>query len=272
MISVTWLGLAIGLGGILLGQGLEGGAFGALFQGTAALIVFGGTLGATMVSSTREDLRTAFRLLKLAFGGDDPGHASSKVAGEIVEAAQIARKDSLLSLERRLIGFSSPFMQSAFRLVIDGVDPASIREILEAQLDIEERNLMAGAKVWIDAGGFAPTVGIIGAVLGLIHVMNNITDTSKLGAGIAVAFVATIYGVASANLALIPIGQKLRRRVRQQIEFKEMILDGAVDVANNVHPFVIHEKLRAYLGPDAPLIERPPRPAPPLHDEAKASA
>ena len=250
MDAVTWIGFAIGIGGILLGQALEGGAIGALLQGTAALIVLGGTLGATLVSTTREDLRTALRLLLTAFRADDRAHAR-RVAADIAEAAQIARKDSILALERRVPGFADPFMQNVFRFMIDGVEPDVIRDVFEAELDAEEARLLAGAKVWTDAAGFSPTIGIIGAVLGLIHVMNNITDTSKLGSGIAVAFVATIYGVGLANLVLLPLGNKIKRKARTGLEVKSMIIEGAVGIASGLNPHVIQEKIRGYAGLEA---------------------
>jgi len=246
MDMITIYGLLLGVGGILGGMLLEGGHFGSLFQVTAALIVLGGTFGAVLVSTTMEDLKTGFSLLRLAFG-EDKGDDPEKVLKDLVEAAQIARRDTILALERRLSGFSSPYMQNVFRFVIDGVDPQVLRDIFEAQLQLEEENQMAGAKVWADAGGFAPTIGIIGAVLGLIHVMSNLTDTSKLGAGIAVAFVATVYGVGSANLFFIPLSNKIKRKVRKRLELKAMILEGAIAIMTGLNTFIIEEKLRSYV-------------------------
>jgi chemotaxis protein MotA len=177
---------------------------------------------------------------------DDP----AKLVKEIIEAAQIARKESILALERKLNGFSNPFMQNVFRFVIDGVEPNTLRDIFESEIAMEEESLNAGAKIWTDAGGYAPTIGIIGAVLGLIHVMQNMSDTSKLAGGIAVAFVATIYGVGSANLILLPIGNKIKRRIEKQIEIKVMVLEGAVGIMNGMNPFIIEEKLRAFVDED----------------------
>jgi chemotaxis protein MotA len=244
---ITLLGFGVGIGGIVLGQLLEGGELGALVQFTAAFIVFGGTLGATLVSSTREDLRMALALLGSAFRGSGHEHAG-KVEGEIVEAAKVARRESMLALEKRLPHFSDPFMQNVFGFMIDGVDPSALRSIFESEIDAEEERLMAGAKVFIDAGGFSPTIGILGAVLGLIQVMNNITDTSKLGAGIAVAFVATVYGVGMANLVLLPLGNKIRRKAKRRLEVKTMILEGAIGIASGLNPTLVHEKIRAIAG------------------------
>lgn len=247
MDMITILGIVVGLGGILGGMVLENGHVGSILQMTAAFIVFGGTAGAVLVSTTKEDLLTGLSLLKLGFGADR-GDDAEKVIGEMIEAAQIARKDTILALEKRLSSFSNPYMQNVFRFVIDGVEPQVIRDIFEAQLAIEEENQMAGAKVWTDAGGFAPTIGIIGAVLGLIHVMSNLTDTSKLGAGIAVAFVATVYGVGSANLFFLPLGNKIKRKIRRRIEIKSMILEGAIGIMSGLNPFIIEEKLKSYTG------------------------
>jgi chemotaxis protein MotA len=243
---VTLLGLFLAIGGILGGQMLEGGHVSSLIQGTAFIIVFGGTLGAVLVSTTREDLITGLRLLKLGFRdhkGDDP----EKIVGELIDAAQIARKESILALERKLSTFSNPFMQNVFRFVIDGVDPGTLRDIFESEIYMEEDNLNAGARIWTDAGGFSPTIGIIGAVLGLIHVMENLADTSKLGAGIAVAFVATVYGVASANIFFLPMGNKIKRKIKMQLEVKVMVLEGAIGIMSGMNPFIIEEKLRSYI-------------------------
>jgi chemotaxis protein MotA len=179
------LGVILAVGGILLGQILEGGHISSIMQGTAAFIVFGGTFGAIMIQAPMEDLKTGLKLAKLVFfntKGDDP----EKVIKELIEAAQIARKESILALEKRLSSFSNPYMQTIFRFVIDGVDPNTIKDIFENEIYLETEHYKAGSKIWEGMGGYAPTIGIIGAVLGLIHVMENLADTSKLGAGIAV--------------------------------------------------------------------------------------
>jgi chemotaxis protein MotA len=243
---ITVLGLVFAFGGILGGQLLEGGHMGSIVQGTAFLIVFGGTLGAVCIGTTKVDLITGLRLLKFGFF-DSKAQNAEKIVEQLIDAAQIARKESILSLEKKLNEMSDPFMQNVFRFVIDGVDPKTLREIFENELYIEEENLNAGAKIWTDAGGFAPTIGIIGAVLGLIHVMENLADTAKLGQGIAVAFVATVYGVGSANILFLPIANKIKRKVRLDIEIKYMILEGAIGIMAGMNPFIIEQKLRAYI-------------------------
>jgi chemotaxis protein MotA len=241
----TILGLIIGIGGILVGNLLEGGNFGSLFQLTAALIVFGGTLGAVVLSNRTEDLKLAVDYLRLVFRQTE-SEERARIAQEIIRSAQLARRDSILALETGLAGFSDPFMRAIYRFVIDGVDPEVLRRIFEEEIVINERRKLAAAKVWSDAGGFAPTVGIIGAVLGLIGVMAHITDTSLLGQGIAVAFVATIYGVGSANLVFIPVSNKLKVLIKFRSETEQMIVEGAVAIASGLNPHLIEQKIRSF--------------------------
>lgn len=243
---LTLIGIALGLGGIIAGQVLEGGHVGSILQFTAFLIVFGGTLGAVLIGTTRNELALAVSLFKEAFqeGNDDD---AIRVSKEIIDLAQIARKETILALEKRLPEVSFPFTRSVLRLMIDGVDAAVIRDVFEREIDQEEERLNSAANVYADAGGYAPTVGIIGAVLGLIHVMENLTDTSKLGAGIAVAFVATVYGVGSANLLFFPLNKKLKKRIRERIRIKEMSLEGAMGILQGLNPIVLDEKLSSFI-------------------------
>lgn len=239
------LGLVLGIGGILLGNVLEGGSISSLFQLTAGLIVFAGTAGATIVSSRLEDLKLAWKYLPLAFGGEEASRRN-RISSEIVQSAQLVRRESVLSLEPGLAKFSDPFMRTVYRFVIDGVDPEVLRKTFEEEIQVNERRKLAAAKVWADAGGYAPTIGILGAVLGLISVMANISDTSMLGHGIAVAFVATIYGVGAANLVLLPISNKLKAIIKFRTETEYMILEGAIATAGGINPFLIEHKVRSY--------------------------
>lgn len=241
----TILGLIIGIGGIIAGNLMEGGSIGSLLQLTAAFIVFGGTLGATMLSNRSEDLKLAFEYLKYLFQASEVNERSV-IATEIIQSAQTARRESLLALEKNLNKFRDPFMRSVYRFAIDGVDPEVLRKIFTEEISVNERRKLAAAKVWLDAGGFAPTIGIIGAVLGLISVMSNITDTSMLGHGIAVAFVATIYGVGSANLVFIPISNKLKSLIRFRSETEYMILEGALAVVSGLNPYLIEQKMKSF--------------------------
>lgn len=241
----TVLGLLVGIGGIVLGNLLEGGSLGSLLQATAAMIVFGGTLGAVVVSNRKEDLRLGLSYLKHAFSGTET-QDRALIAKEIVLTAQLARRESILSIEKNVAKFQDPFMRSVYRFAIDGVDPEVLRRLFEEEIVVNERRKMAAAKIWSDAGGFAPTIGIIGAVLGLISVMANITDTAMLGQGIAVAFVATIYGVGSANLIFIPIGNKLKTLIKFRSETERMILEGALAVVSGLNPYMIEQKMRSF--------------------------
>jgi chemotaxis protein MotA len=241
----TVVGLLIGLGGILAGNLLEGGSLGSLFQLTAAMIVFGGTLGAVVVSNRSEDLKLALNALKQVFTGDESAQRTT-LANEIVQSAELVRRENILALDKTINKFSDPFMRTVYRFAIDGVDAETLRKVFEAEIAVSERRKLAAAKIWADAGGFAPTVGIIGAVLGLIGVMANISDTDSLGKGIAVAFVATIYGVGSANLVFIPVSNKLKSLIRFRSETERMILEGALAVVGGMNPFLIQQKMRSF--------------------------
>ncbi len=245
MQMTTVLGLVIGIGGIVVGNMLEGGHLGSLVQFAAGLIVFGGTFGATMLSNRSEDLKLAFSYLKQIFNGSETAERNL-IAGEIIQSAQTARRESLLALEKNLPKMRDPFMRNVYRFAIDGVDPEVLRRIFEEEITVNERRKLAAAKVWMDAGGFAPTIGIIGAVLGLISVMTNIADTALLGQGIAVAFVATIYGVGAANLVFIPIANKLKALIRFRSETEQMILEGALAVVSGLNPYLIEQKMRSF--------------------------
>lgn len=245
MQKTTIIGLIVGIGGILAGNFLEGGSTFALMQWGAALIVFGGTLGATILSNRSDDLKLAFEYLRYMVRASEVTERNF-IATEIIQSAQTARRESLLALEKNLNKFRDPFMRTVYRFAIDGVDPDVLRKIFQEEISVNERRKLAAAKVWLDAGGFAPTVGIIGAVLGLITVMNNITDTSLLGQGIGVAFVATIYGVGSANLLFIPISNKLKSLIRFRSETERMILEGALAVVSGLNPYLIEQKMKSF--------------------------
>ncbi|MDG0814799.1 flagellar motor protein [Bdellovibrio sp. PAP01] len=248
MDKATWTGLIVGFGGIIAGNLLEGGHMGSLMQLTAFIIVLAGTIGAVMVSSSEKDLKTGLNLAKSAFN-TEVSQAKGRVQ-EIVECSRLAKKESLLALEPHLNRVQDPLLKNVLRCVIDGVEAETVRDIFETQIQTEEDELLAGAKIWADAGGFAPTIGIIGAVLGLIHVMGNLTDTSKLGGGIAVAFVATVYGVGSANLLFLPLGNKLKRKVHALSREKQMVLEGGLLIGKGTNPLVVEQKLFAFLHSD----------------------
>ncbi len=255
----TIAGLVCGFGAIVLGQALEGGHIGSILQGTAALIVFGGTFGAVMVAFPRKDFVRGMKMLGMAFKDrkeDLPG-----LAKQIVELASIARRDGVLALEGKLAEIQDPFLRKALGYVVDGVDANVTRSSLEAAIDAEHEENMVGSKVWESLGGFSPTIGIIGAVLGLIHVMENLSDPSKLGGGIAVAFVATVYGVAMANLIYLPVANKLKRKLGLAMERKVLITEGVLAIQEGLNPRVLEEKLRALTGEHGPAKAEPEKKA-----------
>lgn len=243
---LSWIGLILGIAGIIVGQQLEGGHIGSIMQSTAALIVFGGTLGATLLSSTMAEFSGAIRGLKKVFLKS--GHDFNPLVKEIVSIATVARREGILSLERYVQDIKSPFFATNLRHVVDGYDPIVLKEMMEDRIGKEEEEKMAIAKVWETAGGYAPTIGILGAVLGLIHVMENLNDASKLGSGIAVAFVATVYGVGGANLMLIPIGNKLKKIAREEVLELELIMAGILGIQNGLNPRVIEDRMYNLMG------------------------
>lgn len=244
MDKLTLLGLVISLAGILTGQLLEGGGLAILFQLAAFLIVLGGTLGAILIQSPREIFSLAMYMGRWAF--KPPVIHHEEQIRQIVGWASIARKDGILGLEQRVNTLKDPFLKKGAQLLVDGTTPQKIREVMEIDMQSWEQPHWQAARVWEAAAGYAPTIGIIGAVLGLMHVMQNLSDPSKLGAGIAVAFVATIYGVAFANLLFLPIANKLKIIIMAQSNFREMIIDGIVSIANGDNPRLIDIKLNSY--------------------------
>lgn len=241
----TILGLLAGIGFILFGQHLEGGHVGSLLQLPAFFIVFGGTFGAVLVAYPPRDFLRGMKLTRLAFVGKKSDLPD--LVRQIVELAGTARRDGLLALESRLPNIEDPFLRKAVQFLVDGVDANVARETLEAEIEAEFAENTVGARVWESAGGIAPTIGILGAVLGLIHVMENLNEPSKLGAGIAVAFVATVYAVGSANLIFIPLSTKIKRRLVVEKERKTVIAEGVLSIHEGLNPRVLEEKLRSFV-------------------------
>ena len=237
-------GLALALFGILGGLLLEGGKIKDIAQFTAALIVLGGTFGAVMVSTPLKVLKSAMRRLASVFLDDSPD--LNGAAENIIGYATQARKNGLVSLEQEAEHIPDLFLRKALSLAVDGTDLQELRKMLELEIDLEEQKADAEAKVFECAGGYAPTVGIIGAVLGLIQVMKNLANIDEVGHGIAVAFVATVYGVASANLFFLPAGSKIRARAGAEVQLKDLILEGVSGIVEGLNPKLIRVKLEAY--------------------------
>jgi chemotaxis protein MotA len=242
-------GIVAAIGLILLGQALEGGHVGSILQATAALIIFGGTLGAVMVAYPKKQFMMGFKQLKLCF--TEPKVELSGLTRQLVDFASVARRDGVLALEGRLGEVTDPFLRRALQFVVDGVDASVTRSTLETAIEADFEENIVGAKVWESAGGFAPTIGILGAVLGLIHVMENLNDPSKLGGGIATAFVATVYGVGSANIFFLPWANKIKLKLGAEKERKIVIAEGVLSIQEGLNPRVLEERLRAFTGEEA---------------------
>ncbi|MEY2632693.1 MAG: hypothetical protein RIR00_1347 [Pseudomonadota bacterium] len=245
MDKISILGLIIGLTAILGGQILEGGHLSSLFQPTALLIVGGGTLGAVLLQSPYNTFHRGFAMLRWVMVPPNLDHEG--MITQIVNWSQIARREGILSLESFTYELEDNFVRNGVQLLVDGADPEHLRELLEVEITSYEEEMWQGARIWEAAGGYSPTIGILGAVMGLIHVMENLTDPSRLGSGIATAFVATIYGVGFANLVFLPIAGKLKAYIKQIIVIREMVVDGLCSIANGDNPRLIESRLRGYL-------------------------
>lgn len=246
MDKTSLIGITLGVAAILVGQVLEGGHISSLIQPTAFLIVVGGTLGAVMLQSPLRVFRDGMRMARWIFVPPASSHAD--LIAQTSNWSQIARKEGLLALEARLASVPDPFMRKGLQLLVDGVEPQRLREVLEVEIDAWSAQMKLGAKIWEAAGGYAPTIGILGAVMGLIHVMENLSDPSKLGSGIAVAFVATIYGVGFANLIFLPVSKKLLAHVANGVSQREMFVDGLVGIASGDNPRIIESRMQGHVG------------------------
>ena len=242
---ISLIGLSVGLAAILGGQWLEGGHLSSLLQPTAFVIVMGGTFGAVMLQSPLATFLQGMAMAKWVFA--PPPLAQRELIERIAEWSHTARREGLLALEGYLAELRDPFLRKGLQLLVDGAEPERVREVLEVEIAAQEERLKQAAKVWEAAGGYSPTIGILGAVMGLIHVMENLTDPSKLGAGIAVAFVATIYGVGFANLVFLPIARKLLAHVARLSLVREMYVDGLIGIANGDNPRIIESRLQGYV-------------------------
>jgi len=238
-------GIVLALGGILAGLLLEGGNFRQVLQPTAAMIVFGGTLGAVMLQFPMPVLLEAGRRLGSVFL--TPRHDPQAMIERLVRYAQKARRDGIVSLDAELPNIADPFLKRSLMLAVDGTEPQELRKIIELELDNQAEYEEQVPHVFESAGGFAPTIGIIGAVLGLIQVMQHLNQIDEVGKGIAVAFVATIYGVAMANLICLPAAGKLKFRHREEQMIKEMMLEGVISILEGMNPRMIETKLRTFL-------------------------
>ncbi len=237
-------GLVMALAGIIGGLVLEKGKIQDIAQGTAAMIVLGGTFGAVMVTTPLPVVIRAIKALgKVLF---EEANSAPEMIEALIRYAGKARKNGIVSLEQEASEISDPFLRKALNLAVDGTDLQELRKMMETDIVLAEQAAEEEAKVWEAAGGYAPTIGIIGAVMGLIQVMKNLEDIKEVGSGIAVAFVATVYGVGSANIVFLPAAQKLKARARAATRLKDMVLEGIIGIVEGLNPTLIRLKLQSY--------------------------
>ncbi len=238
-------GVLVALTGILAGLLLEGGNLGQIFQPTAAMIVFGGTLGAVLLQFPMKTVVEAFRRLAIPFV--TPQMQDQRLVQQLVSLANKARRSGVVSLDADLRMIEDPFLRQALTLAVDGTEPTELRRIMSVSMDSRSEGEERQPAVFESAGGFSPTIGILGAVLGLIQVMQHLDNIQAVGKGIAVAFVATIYGVGAANLFFLPAAGKLRLRIREEHLRREMMLESVISILEGMNPRMLEVKLSGYL-------------------------
>lgn len=240
----TIIGILAGLAALIGGFLWEGGHVSGLLQGTAALIVFGGTFAAVMISFPASRLAQIPQALRIAFGRRT--RLPQELIEDLVGMAATARRDGVLALEQSSADHPDLFLREGMQMVVDGTDAELVQQILELEIQATEQKYESYAKVFESAGGYAPTMGIIGTVMGLIHVLGSLQEPTQLGPSIAVAFTATLYGVASANIIFLPIATKIKARAEEEIQNMELLLEGILAVQNGEHPLLVRKKLASY--------------------------
>lgn len=242
----TLIGLILGILALLGGYLFEGGEAGALLQGTAALIVFGGTAGAVIAGTPMRVLKKIPYILKIAF--KERRDTPHETIDNLVELSNLSRREGLLALETEAEKFENdPFLYEGLQLTIDGVEADLIRDILDREIELYENKHLEIGKVFESAGGFAPTMGIIGTVMGLVHVLGNLSEPDSLGPSIAVAFIATLYGVASANVIYLPLYNKIRARIDREVLIMEIQAEGLLSIQHGENPNLLRKKLVAFV-------------------------
>jgi len=250
----TIIGIIAGVGSLIVGFLLEGGSLGSLGQLSAAIIVFGGTTGAVITSFPLAELKKLPQWLRTAFTTQSFG--TTEAYDTLVRFAEKARREGLLSLEQELETVTDRFTRQGMQLVIDGTDPEITREILESNIAVLEKRHKVGITVFEAAGGYSPTLGIIGTVVGLVMVLGNLSDPGTIGHAISSAFIATLYGVASANLLWLPIATKLKMKDKAEVCAMEMVLDGILSIQAGENPSILKEKLKTHVGTMLPSLEK----------------
>jgi chemotaxis protein MotA len=247
MKASTLIGLIVGAAGIAMGATIEGSKVMAILNPSAMLIVFGGTLGAAMAGASFESFKAIPQLYKKVISVE-PFDLRGRVA-ELVGYAEKARRDGLLALDEQLSEIEDPYTRKGLQLVVDGTDPDLVADVLEAENDAMRKRHQSGAQPFEKAGGYAPTMGIIGTVFGLVHVLSNLSAPETLGPSISAAFIATLLGVASANVVFFPVAARLKLLSAEELHFRQMTLEGILAIQAGDNPRVVQEKLMAYVPP-----------------------
>lgn len=243
----TIAGFVIALGCLVLAFIMDGGSISALFRPTAVLIVFGGTIGATTMCFSSQELKAVPQLIKIILLHKHPDEVA--LIEQIVDLSDKVRREGILYLEKELPRIDDDFMRKGIQLVVDGTDPELVRLIMETEMYAIQERHSTGAGVFEAAGGFAPTMGIIGTVLGLVHVLGNLENPETLGPAIALAFIATLYGIGSANILWLPIAEKLKNISKKEDILRELMLEGIVSIQSGYNPLLVRERLTAFLKP-----------------------
>ena len=245
MDRLSVIGVVLALVALIGGSMLKGAGLSGLWSPAAFVIVMLGTIAAILLQTPMATFKRALKIVRWVF--QPPAQDRASVIAKIVEWSTTARKQGLLGLEAEVQSLEDPFLRKGLQMVVDGVEPEAIRQMLEIELHGQSDRDMSAAKVFEGMGIYAPTLGIIGAVLGLMAVMKNLADPSKLGHGIAAAFTATIYGIGAANLMLLPIASKLKGLVNHQTQEREMIVEGLIAIAQGENPRNIEARLNGFI-------------------------
>ncbi len=245
MDKLSIFGLLLAFSGIIGGSLLEGGSIMMLLQGASLLIVLGGTMGAVMLQNPYKIFAMGMKMARWSFF--PPRTMQQKMIYQLSAWSNIVRRDGLLKLEEQIDEVSDPFVRKGLQMLVDGNTAVQIRSVLDIDLQTYEHTNFQAARVWESAAGYSPTIGIMGAVLGLVHVMQHLTEPAKLGAGIAIAFISTLYGVGLANLVFLPIAGKLKMIILRQLIAREMFIDGLVMIANGENTRYLENKLQGYI-------------------------
>ncbi|HEU0166749.1 MAG TPA: flagellar motor protein [Chloroflexota bacterium] len=247
----TIIGLVLAVLALLIpmvfGDALSGIQFGQYITAEPIIIIGFGTIGAGFIANRMENMQALVKTFRKAISKGEA--ANGELIGRIVALAEKARREGLLSLEEEIAGINDPFLAKGMQLVIDGTDPELVRQVLEIDLSLMEKRHEDGFGTWESMGGFAPTFGIMGTVLGLVKVLSNLADPSSLGPAIATAFLATFYGISSANVFWLPVGAKLRKKSEEEVLFRQVMLDGILSIQAGDNPRIIQEKLEGFLSP-----------------------